>query len=190
MAKSQLVEILTSYQGTLEDLIRWLEDQLVRLGETIYLDELELSPSDITEYPASIHVDLEPQLPQNMIAEGTFYDRMQAAGHVSRRIVREKGLNLDDPSGMDDEVLIENVKDALKPQLVLDIIAAVSNPQPMAAGQNGAVPAGEGSNVNVNMDVNGAAARPGIGRSMGQELGGMTRAGQSREPSNTPGTTL
>ena len=175
MAKGQLQEVLKSLRLQKADLIKFLEQELIDLDETIYIDELELTPADVKNWPANVQVILEPRLPQNLIAEGSFWDRMWASGHISQRFVRETGFQLEDPAGMGWEVFIEKLQVALLPQLQLDILGMVlGNP---GAVQPGAAEPTPGDNE-TRLEGSG---------SMGQENGGFSRGGQPRE---TAGSTV
>jgi hypothetical protein len=181
MARSQLQDLIYGITLTLSDLIKWCEQEIVDLGETVYIDELSLSPSDIAHWPAKVSVKIEPMLPQNMIAEGTFWDRMWASRHVSRRIVRERGFNEQDPAALEWEVFLEDLRESLKPQLRLDILGFVLG-SPGIGAMQGTELARNGGSPGDNQTL-----REGTG-SMGREAGGYARAGQSREPPFEPGS--
>lgn len=195
MARSQYQYIIDSIQNGLTQLIKWLERQIVADGEIVYLDELSLSPSDIKDWPADMQVVLKPILPQNMIAEGTFYDRMFASRHITRRVVREKGLNMEDPAAMEREVMVEDLKEVLKPQLYLDVMANVNilDPAQQAAQAAGGDPnaPSQGAPANISQRQKGTGAstvftREGAGAGTGQQLGGYSHQGQPVEqPAST-----
>lgn len=194
MAKSQLQYLIDAYKGALTELVRWVEAEIVDMDETVYLGEYELSPKDISDWPATVTVSLEPMIPQNMIAEGTFWDRMWASRHVPRRVVRERGFNEQDPAQLEKEVMLENIREMLMPQLYLDVlqsVQAVQPPGPQGDQAGRETPPEQTDQVNVNTgdtfnNRNGDQARPGAGRDIGRSEGGMTRQGQSREPVRQP----
>lgn len=189
MAKSQLQYVIDAYAGALTRLMRWVEKQILELNETVYIDELELTPKDIRDYPAELIVQITPMLPQNMIAEGAFWDRMWASRHVPRRVVRERGFNEEDPDGLEREVLLEDIREALKPSLITDVLSSVIG---LSMQQNGEPTPGSdtaSSGQTSSPPRNGNAVREGVGRGMGQEVAGYSSAGTGREPAVPAGAT-
>ena len=198
MAKSQYAYMLAQYSSCLAQWVSWLEWCLVNVvREPIYCNGLVLRPSDVDGWPATVEVRIEPSLPQNRIAEGQFMSNMWKEGHVPRRVVVEDGLGYNQPSDIIRERLLEDVQDALIPTLINDVLTAVRPPTQPAMGDAGSATAPPGTNPLEG--VNGAHGPGGIqsmidasrngnppeGTTQGQageSLGGMTRAGQSRQP--------
>lgn len=196
MAKAQYQYLLDSYAYQLEDLIRWCEQKLVELDDLgeIYCDEFSLKPNDISKWPATIIVSVDPVLPQNFIAEGNFYAQMHAQGHVTRRTVLEQGLGLEQPEDETFNRLLEDLQQALMPTLVQDVMEAVM-PAPAPPEQSGLVDTqgnplqsenaamgGGGNTDQLLAMINGRGNNgggPNGGRSAQQNAGNM-RAGQSR----------
>lgn len=193
-AKSQYQYIVTGIERAFSDLILWAEKQVESDEDTVYLDELELRPGDVAKWPAKVTVSITPNLPQDMMAKGTFWDRMFASRHVSRRVVREQGLDLEDPEAMEWETMREDLRESLKPQLYLDVIAAVQGPPPtppetmqpnesetLEPGQMGLRDRGNGAPVRqTQYQQNGA------GRSAGRDLAGLASGGQPQAPRILP----
>ena len=126
MARSQFQYIVFSFEECLGDLIRWLEHCLVNyVKETIYIDEFELSPKDIEDWPLEWHVTVDPYLPQNIIAEGQFYANLQEKGHITKRMFLEKGLKEPQPDEIIYEQLLEKIQDGLTPILVQDVLQSI-----------------------------------------------------------------
>ncbi len=193
MAKSQFQYLVDSYSGCLVSLIDWLEGQLVtRARQEIWVDDMSLKPKDVKEWPATIVVDIDPLLPQNLIAEGQFYDRMHTQGHITRRTFLEKGLRMDQPEREMKARLLQDIQELLKPALMEDVLqhtGALPPPQPQLVGPNGQPlqstnggpgaggipPASEGSRAAII--------------EMLQSMGGRTRQGQPRQPPEISGST-
>src|SRR3972149_362806 len=197
MARSQFQYLVDSYELALAELVRWLESELVRSArQEIWIDDLSLSPKDIKEFPAVITVEVDPMLPQNIIAEGQFYDRMHARGHIPRRIVLESGMRLEQPEEIEYERMKEDLQELLKPSLYKDVLETVGILPPPEAGLVGP----EGQPISsISLAPRGGpggvqelmAALKGNGRSAtgeaAQAAGGYTRAGQSRQPPEAAG---
>ena len=150
---------------------------------------LSLTPEDIKAFPALIDINVEPLLPQNLISEGQFWDRMHARGHITRRTHLQTGLRIQQPEQEIRNRLIEDIQDALKPFLVEDVLTTVGVIQPQPTGLVG--PDGK-------TPVSGPKGPPGptgggngAGRSAIEEImksmGGYTRAGQPRQPPEEAG---
>lgn len=200
MAKSLFNYIMLSIQGCLTAYIVWQEWLLVeQIGEEVWSGQWSLSPADVDNWPASISVELKPQLPQNLIAEGEFWSRQQQQGNVSKRFVREHGLGIEQPEEMEDEVDLEQLKTLVKPYLMQQVLAEILSPPAQAPGVvpgNGLVgpngqpiqsgPPGAAPNPLANATSAGAN---GAGREIGQQLGGFATGGQGKQPSLAPGAT-
>lgn len=201
MAKAIYMYLLESYQYCIADAIRWFEWCLVtHVKSDVFMNDFKLSPSDVKDWPASMEVVVEPELPQNMIAEGNFYDSMHSRGHISRRHVQEKGLGIQNPEEEQFNRLLEDVQQALMPALISDVLSTVlpqtepeepsglvgPDGQPISSNGTGQ-PAGGGMGgaqalLGSMQDPNGPANTPGIGRDMGRSRGGQTRGGQPTIP--------
>lgn len=197
MAKSMFKYIVDSLQACLSDFIRWHEWLIVnKIKQEVWCGPYSLSPADIADWPVDISVELKPNLPQNLIAEGEFWERQREAGNVSRRFVREVGLGIEQPDEMQDEVDFEQAYESLKPYLNMDVLAAVFGRGPLAQQATGGLvdpqgnplqsqqsPSGETKNVSTTSGRTG-------GSTSGREVAGYATAGQSRQPSQAPGSTL
>lgn len=191
-AKAQYQYIVNNIQMAYSELVRWWESRLVHTGEKWYIDELELEPSDVTKWPAKVTVSITPNLPQDMMAKGTFWDRMFASRHVPRRVVREQGLDIEDPEAMEWEVMREDLRESLKPQLYLDVIAATQGPPP-------APPQSMQPNESQELDPGQMGIRDrggttrfqqnGAGRDSGRTMAGLESGGQAQQPRILPGDT-
>ena len=118
MARSQFQYIIDSYAGCIRGFIDWMEQEIVnRVDQEVWVEDTSLRPSDIRDWPCAIEVNIEPLLPQNIIAEGQFYDRMHAQGHIPRRLVQEKGLREEQPERLSRERMLEDMQEMLKPKL-------------------------------------------------------------------------
>lgn len=194
MARSQFQYLLDSYSGSLSELIRWLESLIVsHASQEVFVDELSLVPKDIKDFPAVIEVTVKPYLPQNIIAEGQFYDRMHERGHITRRYVQETGLRIEQPEEMTYDRKLEDMQEMLWPILVQDVLEGVGVLPKQPTGlvgpdgkplENPMAPKGGPGGVQQLMaqmrgDGQGAA---------GQAMGGYTRAGQARQPPEEAGT--
>lgn len=199
MAKAIYKYLLESYQYCITDAVRWFENLIVNhVKQDVWINDNKLSPSDIKDWPAQIEVVIEPELPQNMIAEGNFYDAMHSRGHISRRHVQEKGLGIQSPEEEQFQRLLEDVQQALMPALISDVLATVlpETEEPTGlVGPDGETPissngGGMGANgrnplTSMMNGANGEAATPGIGRDIGRQRGGQLRGGQ---PVQAPGS--
>lgn len=198
MAKQQFEYIIASLQECITQLIIWLEWLLVNhIKQEIYIGEQSIQPSDITDWPAIISVELKPSLPQNLLAEGQFWESQRQAGNVSRRYVREKGLGIEQPDDMENEVDLEQLMDQIKPYLMMDALATVLNKGPMANNQSqeSGLVGPDGSTP-----ISSASGPPGgqtglvpgnstttSGRA-GQQQAGFATGGQPKAPVTQPGT--
>lgn len=141
MAKSQFEYIIDGLEAALSDYLRWLEDQIVLLDQSVWIDDLELRPKDIEDFPAVIKVALDPMLPQNLIAEGQFYMEAADRGFTSKRHAVEKGLKIEQPEEMDKERRLEQAQEMLWPLVIKEAmnrlsIGAPDAPPPAPAGQD------------------------------------------------------
>ena len=199
MAKSQFQYLLDSYSGCLAELLEWLEGQLVtRARQEIWVGDVSLKPQDVKDFPAIIEVDVEPLLPQNLISEGQFYDRMHARGHITRRTVLERGLRNEQP---EDEIrgrMLEDLQEMLKPTLYADVLQAVGLGPPPQDGQGLVGPDGQPirsqgtatgpRGVLLGGQGGDGAAQAAIEEAM-KSMGGRTREGQPRQPPEEAGAT-
>lgn len=177
MAAAQFQYLIDSYKNCLSQIITWYEWCLVNhCKQEVWCGQYSLSPSDITDWPATIEVEVEPSLPQNFIAKGEFMDRMQARGHITRNRVREDGIGLKHPEEEAKAVLLEQVVDALRPILIQDVVATVLQrvPQPDPQGNQdpNTIAGGQGDNMR--------------GSDSGRQMGGFASQGRDRMPPNLP----
>lgn len=189
MARAQFQYLLDSYQGCIAELITWLETLLVtKVKQEVYCYENSLSPSDIEDWPVTIEVEVKPMLPQNFIAEGSFYDRMHSQGHITRNRVREQGMGIEQPEEEETAVLLEQVQTALIPVLIQDVIGTVLRRVPQqeqevtAPQSNGNFPR-QGGPGGAQQVLTGEP-----GRGIGRELGGFSQQGLGRNPPAEPGS--
>ncbi len=190
MAKSLIQYVIGSLEGCLTAIISHKEDLVAySIKQEVWVEGRSLKPNDIINYPATIQVRLQPSLPQNQIAEGGFWEQQRQAGNVSRRYVREKGLNLEQPNEMDREIDLEQAKEQLKPLLRQRVLMRVigmpdPNADPNAAAGAGAEPgADELSRINAGAGVPTA----GMGQNgAGREQAGRATGGQPKAPTQEP----
>ena len=184
MAKSQFQYLLDSYSRCISNLIEWLEHILVtKAKQEVWVGNLSLTPQDIKAFPTVINVDVEPLLPQNIIAEGQFWDRMHARGHITERTLLEKGLRMEQPEQEMWNRFIEDIQNMLKPVLAQDVLRLVGAMPPPLVGPDGETPIG-GQNP-----TGGNGARGNPVEEIMKSLGGSTRAGQARQPPEEAGST-
>lgn len=196
MAKSLFNYIVVSTQRCLTAYVEWQEELLCYGIKTdVYSGQWSLKPSDVEDWPATITVELKPELPQNLIAEGEFWSRQEERGNVSKRYVREHGLNLEQPEEMEDEVDLEQLKELLKPMLAEQVISETLQPPPQnpattgLVGPDGKTPIQSGGAGGPTPNPMGAtsAGANGAGREIGQQMGGFATGGQGKQPSLQPG---
>jgi hypothetical protein len=189
MAKSQFQYLLDSYSNCIVELLTWVEGEIVDLDQEVWVGEHKLSKRDIKEFPAIIEVAIEPLLPQNIIAEGQFMDRMHDKGHVTRRRVREDGLKIEQPEQEGRDRMIEDLQTQLLPILYQDVLEAVGIVPPQLRGNGGqpgaqenpmapAEPTGPGGVQQLMAEGGGEGA---------QISAGEARGGQPRMPPEEAG---
>lgn len=207
MATSQFQYLIDSYADAIGQLVQWGEEMITTRARTeVWVGEHSLKPADITDFPATVEIDVDPLLPQNLVAEGGFWDRMHTKGHIRRRTMLEKGLHFAQP---EDEIfgrMMEDVQDLLKPILYQDVLQTVGV-IPSVAQQQGLVgPDGQpisanggrgapGSNSGIQnllsalsaRNPNAASAISGAVGRINQSDAGMSRQGQPRQPPFEPG---
>jgi len=186
MAKSLIQYIIGSLQGCLTAIIRWKED-LVAYGinQEVWLNNYSLTPTAIKNYPTKITVTLNPSLPQNLIATGEFWERQRQAGNVSRRYVREHGLELEQPGEMQMEVDLETAFEMMKPILIQRVLGRVIAAPPASGlvGPDGKTPIASDPNVMAGAGV----PTKGMGQNgAGRELAGSATGGQPKAPNPEP----
>jgi hypothetical protein len=191
MARSQFQYLLDNFANTLEDLIIWLEEQIVRRArQEVFVYDQSLKPSDIRPWPAVIEVDVEPQLPQNLVQIGQFYDRMHSQGHITRRMVLEKGMKEEQPETIMRDRMLEDIQQLLTPILyqdVLQTVGAAPPPQPGLVGPDGRPIQSNGGGGPGGIQQLLAMLGQGGDGGAGQSSGGYSRAGQPRQPPETAG---
>lgn len=192
MAKSQFEYLIESYSNCLTNLIEWLEAQTVsRARQEIWIGDLSLTPKAIREFPVTIEVNIEPLLPQNLIAEGQFYDRMHTQGHITRRTMQEKGLRIDQPEMETRGRWLEDLQEMMKPVLYEDVLTTVGvlpPPESQLVGPDGN-PIKSNNGGGGGMIGNGGGGASANIIQMLQEMGGRTRQGQPRQPPEESGST-
>ena len=191
MAKAQFEYLIESYGDCLASLIEWLEGQLVtRARQEIWVGDQSLKPSDVRDWPVTIEIDIDPLLPQNLIAEGQFYDRMHTQGHITRRTFLEKGLRMEQPEGEMRARMIQDLQEMMKPALYQDVLQTVGvlpPPQEQLVGPDGQpIQSQNGGNGQVPLGSQGSQAAI---VEMLQSMGGRTRQGQPRQPPEESGST-
>ncbi|KKM62575.1 hypothetical protein LCGC14_1520290 [marine sediment metagenome] len=192
MAKSQFEYLIESYSNCLIELIEWLESQTVsRARQEIWEGEMSLIPKDIKEWPVTIGVDIDPLLPQNLIAEGQFYDRMHTQGHITRRTFLEKGLRMDQPEMEMRARWLEDLQEMMKPVLyqdVLQTVGAIPPSQSQLVGPDGQPIQSQNGGGGQTLGGGNGSAQASIVQML-QEMGGRTRQGQPRQPPEESGST-
>jgi hypothetical protein len=190
MAKSQFAYLLHSFSNSLTQLVEWLEELIVREDQEVYIGNHRLRPSDIRDYPCVVSVSVEPLLPQNIIAEGQFYARMHAEGHITERTFLEQGMKMEQPEKEMQDRMEENIWRMLEPILFRDVLQSIGilpvEQPPQPGGEVKALTPGGPGGVQQLM----AAMRQkqaGAGES-GMAEGGYTRAGQQRQPPQEAGS--
>lgn len=195
MAMSQFAYLLMTFNEAVRQLIEFQEWLLVHhIKQEIWCGNNSLTPADIEKFPARIKITTEPNIPQNLIAEGAFWDRMAAQGRVSTRFVREK-LGIEAPEEMQKEVDLEKLKEAAFPLLLQDVLAYVfrqpASPQGGGlVGPDGVSPIStQGGPGGVQRQLTSGQGGQGPGRGLGQEMGGFGTQGQPKQPQTQPGAT-
>lgn len=193
MAKSQFEYLIESYGDCLVSLIEWLEGQLVtRARQEIWIGDMSLTPKMVKEWPVTVEVNIDPLLPQNLIAEGQFYDRMHTQGHIDRRYFLEKGLRVDQPEAMMRARMLQDIQEMMKPILYQDVLQATGvlpPPQPQLVGPDGQPIQSQGANGgNAGVVAGGGDASAAVVEML-QSMGGRTRQGQPRQPPEESGST-
>ena len=195
MARSQFQYMVYNFEECLAELIRWFEYCLVTyVQQTVYLDDLELDPSDVEDFPLEWHVTIEPYLPQNVIAEGQFYAQLAEKGHIPERLFLEEGLKKNQPDELMYELMLEDLQNSLKPALYMDVLTTVGAGPKSPSSLVG--PNGQPITANPNAAVNPVnPMSPAITRSPGgtqQALSSMSRGGTAgrgqMQPPNEPGS--
>jgi len=180
MARSQFAYILKSYCNCVAEFVAWLEEQVLKDGKEVFIGDVSLKPSDIEKWPAIISVTVDPDLPQNIIPMGQFYDRMWAEGHIPSRLVVEKGMKEEQPQGLRRERDLEDMKGMMKPILfnhVLQVVGVLPPTPPAPGGPGG----GGVTAVRTPTQVVPGEEPPGAGESA-QASAGAGRGGQPRVP--------
>ncbi len=181
MALSQFLYVRDSYQDALKELVQWAEYTLAYTVKTdIFLDDFQLSVSDITDFPAKVEVNLEPFLPQDTFRETQLMDQLASRGIVPRRKVLTDGLREGSPEEIEDEVMEEELRALMKPILYRDVLTEVGLKLPEQAGAETGL-----------LDQNGnpvqSEGAPG-GSPLGQEFSGARSGTRPRAPAQEPGT--
>ena len=200
MALSQFKNLLKSYASCLTGTINWLESSLVtHAKQKIWVGDLSLEPSDITNFPAVLTAEVEPFLPQNVIAEGHFYDYMHQRGHITRRMVRTEGMAIKDPEAVEKARMLEDLQEMLRPILYKDVLQRVGilPDAPLMDIEGGAGDAASaGGRTDINTIIRGAQGQSGGGQqgggaaspSGGRVVAGAATGGESRRATQEPGS--
>lgn len=191
MALSQFKNLLKSYSSCLTGVVTWLESCLVsHAKQKIWVGSLSLDPSDVSDYPAVLSVEVEPFLPQNVIAEGHFFDYMHKQGHITRRMVLSDGMNIEDPERMELDRMLEDIKELLKPLLYRDVMQRVGLLPDVPPGMEGAEggPGGGADVENTVRSLTTIRAGDGGGGRGGQQVAGAATGGQPRQAPYEPGS--
>jgi len=186
MALNQFKHLIKSFEGCITELIKWLEYCLVHyVKQEIWLGNLSLDPEDVDKWPAQVEVSIEPFLPQNVIAEGHFYDYMHKQGHITRKMVLQQGLREKDPIRIEQDRMLEDLQNILKPVLYQDALTRV---EIIPAGGNGSVGEGaQGADIQTiirNNIQSMGTSQPQRGE---QQISGLATGGQSRGSPYEPG---
>lgn len=185
MALSQFKHMLNSYAGCIKAAVDWLEDCLVtHVKQRIWVGDLSLDPADIKDFPAVCTVEVEPFLPQNLVAEGHFWDYMHGKGHTTRKMVAQKGLKLEDYEQIELARMLEDIQELLKPLLYKDVLTrlGVLEEAPEVPGSEG-----ELQNKVVNV-IGGLGGQGGSGSTGDRTMAGLPTGGQGRNPPNESGS--
>lgn len=122
MAKSMYQYMVNAFQEAIADVIRWMERYVAtRLNDTIYMDEFELNPSDIADFPCQVTVSLDPILPQNKIADGQFWMDAAKAGFATFEDVQTEGFKRENPEEIEYTLIKETAKQGLVDKLIADV---------------------------------------------------------------------
>lgn len=194
MAMTQFAYLVQSYQAAVKHVIAFCEWLLVHhIKQEMWMNEFSLSPASITEWPATLEIDISPEIPQNLIAEGSFWARMKQEGYVDSDFVREK-VGVTDPSGMQDRVDLEASKGALLPYLIEDVLRTVLR-RPTAIPEDNVLVGPDGRPIRSDNPVGGPGARGLLttgqgGGGLGQTAAGEATGGQPRQPVRQAGETV
>lgn len=133
MAKSQFDYLVNNFQFGMASVIEQFETWVVtKVKRPIWCGPYSLSVQDIKDWPAKYTIEVEAFLPQNLMAEAQLYDTMWSKGHVTRKTVRVKGLNMEDPELEERERYLEDLKSMAKPVLFQDVLRTVGIIPPQA----------------------------------------------------------
>lgn len=202
IAQSKYSYIIQSTQNCLSAFFEYQEDLIqYNIQQECWCGGVSLSPTDIAAWPAKIKVEFKPKLPQNLIAEGQFWEAMRSVGNVSRRYTREVGLNIENPDEMDKEVMLEKAQEQLVQFILQDVLGLVlgagsqqpgsglvgPDGQPIQSGA-GAGPGGDNNSMATLLGMNGAGN--GAGREIGRQMGGFSSGGQPKAPAMLPASTV
>lgn len=191
MAKAQFEYIIESFASALTEMIRWLEQQLIADEQTWYLDDLELSPSDVEDWPAVIEVTLDPALPQNLIAEGQFYMDAHKEGYGDRRWVYENGFKEEQSDELEKRRLLEMAQDMLIPLVIQDVVNDVIANKPASpetAPPSSGLVGPDGQPISSGQNPLNPGIPPGPSGAQQLLAAGTARQGVTREPPFNPGT--
>ncbi len=195
MARSMFDYIIDSLEGCLTAELEWEEWCLTEhVDDECWSGEYSLDTSDIEDWPCEIIVELKPSLPQNLIAEGQFWEGQRQSGNVSRSYVRER-LGIEQPDEMQDEIDMEQLQELIKPRVLQDAMMAVFGPSPeqqQAQAESGSGLVGPDGKP-IQSGAASGLTMPGAGQNGGgrgemlQRGAGFATGGQPKAPTTQPG---
>ena len=193
MARAQFNYLIENFQFGMASVIEQFETWVVtKVKRPIICGPYTLSPKDVKEWPAAYEVEVEPFLPQNLMAEAQLYDSMWNKGHVTRRTVREQGLQMDDPELEDRERMLEDTKSMLKPVLLQDVLRYVgvlppdTQTQSQILGPDGRPISGEDAQAGQTSSREGQGGSRQDGSQ--QRAAATLQQGTVKQPPRDPGT--
>lgn len=199
MARSQFEYLVISLRYAGRIAVEFMEWLLVnKIKQEIWVGEQCLTPEDIKDWPCTIEFIVDPALPQNDIAEGTYLDRMHSQGHVTRKRVQEQGLGIEQPEEEQYARDLEDLFEMSKPMVWQDVLSFVYGGSQVTNqdGQGLVKSDGQSPLTSQGRGPGGAAQLfsqkgDGAGRGMGRELGGYSTQGRERQqPGSTPAVGL
>jgi hypothetical protein len=197
MAQAQFKYLIDSIQRAIVDYIEWMEQEIVRLGEDVWIGGLRLRPKDIEEYPVQYSVKMDPALPQNMVQNAQLYMDAHQRGFGTEDWVYEKGFQEEQPESLQRGRILELAQRQIMPIMITDALRRTGVLPPTPLGEEGAEEPGSGLVGPDGRPI--SSERPG-GPGGAQQVmqnerqqprtlpTGVDRAGQARQPPRDPGT--
>lgn len=195
MARSQFNYLTIALQFAGVQAMEFYEWLLVnKIKQEIWVGELSLTPEDIKDWPCTIEFIVEPELPQNNIAQGTYLDRMHSQGHVTRERVQLEGLGIEHPEEEQFQRDLEDLFEMSKPMVFQDVLQFVFGGSPVQnqdgqglVQKDGSTPLTSPGRGPGGMQQVMSQKSDGGGRGLGRELGGYATQGRERQqPGSTP----